>query len=168
MQKHEHFMRLALAEGEKALAAGEFPVGAVLVYEGEVLVSGRRRHSKAPSANELEHAEIVILQQLVARHPGITPGRLTLYSTMEPCLMCFGALLLNGIHSIVYGYEDVMGGGTNLPLSGLNPLYQQMEVVLLPHVLRKECLALFKRFFADPVNAYWKQSQLADYTLAQP
>ena len=82
--------------------------------------------------------------------------------------MCYGALLLNGIHNIVYGYEDVMGGGTNLPLSGLNPLYQQMEVVILPHVLRKECLALFKKFFADPSNSYWRQSQLADYTLGQP
>lgn len=168
MQEHEQFMRQALSEAEHALAAGEFPVGAVLVYQGEVLVRGRRRHSKADSANEFEHAEMLILQQLVARYPAIAQGRLTLYSTMEPCLMCYSALLLNGIHSIVYGYEDVMGGGTNLPLNGLNPLYQQMEVVIHPHVLRQECLALFKKFFADPVNSYWRQSQLADYTLAQP
>jgi tRNA(adenine34) deaminase len=168
MQEHERFMRLALAEAEKALAAREFPVGAVLVNQGRVLVRGRRRHSKAGSANELDHAEIAILQQLVARYPEIEPGRLILYTTMEPCLMCYGALLLNGIRNIVYGYEDVMGGGTNLPLSVLNPLYQQMEVVVLPHVLRKECLALFKKFFADPSNSYWRQSQLADYTLGQP
>jgi len=168
MQEHEKFMGQALAEAEKALAAGEFPVGAVLVYDGEVLERGRRLHSKAESANELEHAEVVILQKLVARYPGIAKERLTLYSTMEPCLMCYSALLLNGIDRIVYGYEDVMGGGTNVPLDGLSPLYQQMEVIILPHILRQECLALFKKFFADPANSYWRQSQLADYTLAQP
>ena len=168
MQEHERFMRLALAEAEKSLAAGEFPVGAVLLYDGEVLVRSRRCHSKADSANELEHAEIIILQKLVARYPGIKQEKLTLYSTMEPCLMCYSALLLNGIHRIVYGYEDVMGGGTNLSLKGLNPLYQQMDVVILSHVLRQECLALFKKFFADPANSYWRQSHLADYTLAQP
>jgi tRNA(adenine34) deaminase len=168
MREHEPFMHQALSEAEKALAAGEFPVGAVLVYEGEVLLRGRRQHSKAETANELEHAEIVILQQLVARYPGIAQDRLTLYSTMEPCLMCYSGLLLNGIHRIVYGYEDVMGGGTNLPLEELSPLYQQMEVVVLPHILRQECLVLFKKFFADPANSYWRQSQLADYTLAQP
>jgi tRNA(adenine34) deaminase len=168
MQEHEQFMRQALSEAEKALAAGEFPVGAVLVKEGEVLVRGHRQHSKAESANELEHAEIVILQQLVARYPGIVQEGLTLYSTLEPCLMCYSGLLLNGIHCIVYGYEDVMGGGTNLSLEGLSPLYQQMDVIILPHVLRQECLALFKKFFADPANSYWRQSRLADYTLAQP
>ena len=63
MQEHEPFMHQALSEAEKALAAGEFPVGAVLVYEGEVLLRGRRQHSKAETANELEHAEIIILQK---------------------------------------------------------------------------------------------------------
>jgi tRNA(adenine34) deaminase len=168
MQQHEEFMRLALSEAAQALATGEFPVGCALVADGEVLVRSRRLHSREDTVNEFEHAEIVAVQKLVAEYPGITKEKLILYSTMEPCLMCYAALLLNGIHTIVYGYEDVMGGGTNLQLTGLNPLYQKMRVSIVPDVLRHECLALFKQFFANPANAYWQESQLAQYTLAQP
>ncbi len=168
MQLHEKFMGLALAEAAQALEAGEFPVGCVLVAEGEVLVRGRRRHSREDTANEFDHAEIVAVQKLVAEYPGIAKEKLVLYSTMEPCLMCYGALLLNGIHTLVYGFEDVMGGGTDLQLTDLNPLYRQMQVTIVPHVLRNDCLALFKQFFANPANAYWQESQLAQYTLGQP
>jgi tRNA(adenine34) deaminase len=167
MKQHEEFMDLALSEAAQALAAGEFPVGCVLVAEGKVLVRGRRLHSREDTANEFDHAEIVAVQKLVAEYPGIAKERLILYSTMEPCLMCYAALLLNGIHTIVYGYEDVMGGGTSLQLTDLNPLYQQMRVTLVPDVLRPECLALFKQFFANPANAYWQESRLAQYTMAQ-
>ena len=167
MQQHEEFMRLALSEAAQALATGEFPVGCVLVADGEVLVRSRRLHSREDTVNEFEHAEIVAVQKLVAEYPGIAKEKIILYSTMEPCLMCYATLLLNGIHTIVYGYEDVMGGGTTLQLTDLSPLYQQMRVTLVPHVLRLECLALFKQFFANPANAYWHESQLAQYTLAQ-
>ena len=168
MQQHEEFMGLALSEAAQALATGEFPVGCILVADNEVLVRSRRLHSRADTANEFEHAEIVAVQKLVTEYPWIAKERIILYSTMEPCLMCYAALLLNGIHTIVYGYEDVMGGGTNLQLTGLKPLYQQMRVTIVPDVLRHECLALFKQFFANPANAYWQESQLARYTLAQP
>ena len=84
--------------------------------------------------------------------------------------MCYSAMLLNGIRTFVYAYEDAMGGGTSLQLTGLPPLYQAMapEVRILPHVLRRESLELFKAFFTSPENNYWQSSLLADYTLAQP
>jgi tRNA(adenine34) deaminase len=84
--------------------------------------------------------------------------------------MCYSAMLLNGIRTFVYAYEDAMGGGTGLQLTGLTPLYQTMapEVRILPHVLRRESLDLFKSFFTSPENNYWQGSLLADYTLAQP
>lgn len=167
---HEQFMRLALAEAETALAAGEFPVGAVLIADGAVLARGRRSHSKNSTANELDHAEIAALRELLARQPATARERLILYSTMEPCLMCYSTLLLNGVRTFVYAYEDAMGGGTALPLAQLAPLYREMaaEVRLVPDVLRQESLALFRRFFADPENAYWQDSMLSRYTLSQP
>jgi tRNA(adenine34) deaminase len=160
-------MTAALAEAEQALAAGEFPVGCVLVHEGEIVASGRRLNSQGPATNELDHAEIVALRQLFATRPELDRSRITAYSTMEPCLMCYSTLLLNNIRTIVYGYEDVMGGGTNLPLTHLLPLYQAMQPSITPHVLREESVALFKKFFADPRQAYWQGSLLADYTLRQ-
>ena len=81
--------------------------------------------------------------------------------------MCYVTLLLNGIRTIVYAYEDIMGGGTRLDLNTLAPLYQEMSTAITPHVLRRESLELFKAFFADQDNTYWQDSPLARYTLEQ-
>ena len=163
-------MREALVEARKALEAGEFPVGCVLEAGGKIVARGRRRNSSAGSINELDHAEIVALRDLQASGKPVDLSRTTVYCSMEPCLMCTTTLLLNGIRAIVYAYEDVMGGSTRLPADALAPLYGQMSAALkvTPHVLRDESLALVKRFFRRPDNAYWKDSLLARYTLQQP
>lgn len=167
MSEHQSFMRMALSEAEKALAANEFPVGCIIVANNEVVAEGHRANSRNDSANELDHAEIVALRQLLADRADIDRASLVVYSTMEPCLMCYATLLLNGVRTIVYGYEDAMGGGTSLDLATLTPLYQEMQVEVIPNMLRNESLALFKRFFANPENDYWRDSLLADYTLKQ-
>ncbi len=167
MHSHEHFMHIALDEAKKALAAGEFPVGCVLVYNNEVIARGHRAHSGPENRNELDHAEIVALHNLFETHPDINPGGITCYCTMEPCLMCFAALLLSQVCTIVYGYEDAMGGGTKLPLGTLTPLYKNMKVDILPAVLRAESLALFKEFFSNKNTDYWQDSYLAEYTLSK-
>ena len=81
--------------------------------------------------------------------------------------MCFSTLILNGIRTIVYAYEDVMGGGTNVPLRDMNPLYAAMEITVIPNVLRRKSLGLFTTFFSSPDNLYWRDSLLANYTLTQ-
>ena len=167
MPDHEHFMRLALEQAQKALEAGEFPVGCLLASNGEVVAMGKRSHSRDLEANELDHAEITALRELFAQKPEIDRSTIICYSTMEPCLMCYATLLLNGVRHIVYGYEDAMGGGSSLDLTSLTPLYQDMQVSITPQVLRKESLALFKDFFANPQNDYWQDSYLARYTLEQ-
>ncbi|MBU2539506.1 MAG: nucleoside deaminase [Proteobacteria bacterium] len=167
---HETFMRLALQQAQLALNNNEFPVGAVIVAEDEPVASGRRENSRDETANELDHAEIVALRDLLGRRPDIDRKTLTVYSTMEPCLMCYATMLLNGIRTFVYAYEDAMGGGTSLQLAHLTPLYQGMEteVRILPNILRQESLTLFKTFFTSTENNYWQDSLLAEYTLAQP
>lgn len=165
MQEHEQYMRAALAEAELALEAGEFPVGVVLVAGGEIIVRASRRNSQAETRNEIDHAEINALRILLRDYPQVEPGRVSVYSTMEPCLMCYSTLLLSGIRRFVWAYEDVMGGGTNLALEQLNPLYQAMRVELAPAVLRRESLALFQEFFRQ--HDYWQDSLLARYTLGQ-
>ena len=167
MTDHEIFMQQAIAEAGKALAASEFPVGCVMVHEGRVVSTGRRINSRAPGENELDHAEIMALRKLFAHHPEIDRAKIVVYSSMEPCLMCYVTLLLNGIRTFVYAYEDIMGGGTSLDLQSLNPLYRGMEADVTRHVLRRQSLELFKAFFADQDNTYWQDSPLAHYTLAQ-
>jgi tRNA(adenine34) deaminase len=167
MSHHDIYMREALLEAREALIAGEFPVGCVMVYEEEIISRGRRINSKAPNDNEMDHAEIMALRKLFAQHPEIDRSQIAVYSTMEPCLMCYITLLLNGIRKIFYAYEDIMGGGTSLNLKELTPLYQEMSVSVTQHILRRESLELFKTFFADQDNTYWQDSQLARYTLNQ-
>jgi len=169
MTQHEKYMQIALDQAEEALAQGEFPVGAVFVHEEEVVASGQRVSSQEQHApvNEIDHAEIVALRNLLGRKSTVPLAEITVYSTMEPCLMCYSTLILNGIRHIVYAYEDAMGGGTNLPLQQLNPLYKEMDIELVPDVLREQSLQLFKQFFANPENTYWKDSLLSSYTLSQ-
>ena len=163
--EHERFMRLALNEAEKALGAGDFPVGCVLVKDNLVLASGRRKNSSGKHANELDHAEVITLKDMMQKNPQYNMDGVTAYSTMEPCLMCYTTLLLSGIRSFVWAYEDIMGGGTNLPLDRLNQLYTEMQVECVPHVLRTESLVLFQDFFRR--YSYWENSELARYTLEQ-
>lgn len=165
MEHHEEYMHLALAEAAEALREGEFPVGCVLVRDGLVVARARRRNSSGGHANELDHAEVLALRQLLRDFPGSNCSRITVYTTLEPCLMCFAALLLSGIPRFVWAYEDVMGGGTSLRLDQLPALYSEMRVELVPHVLRAESLALFHDFFRR--YEYWRESPLARYTLEQ-
>ena len=169
METHEKYMQTALAQAEEALVQGEFPVGAVFVHNDRIVVSGRREKSQDQKdvVNEVDHAEILALRNFLSLKSNIPHAELTVYSTMEPCLMCYSTMILNGIQRIVYAYEDVMGGGTNLPLQQLNPLYQEMKVEIVPNILRAESLSLFKQFFANPANNYWKDSLLSSYTLSQ-
>ncbi len=165
---HEHFMRYALGEADKAQAAGEFPVGCVLVHRDRVLVAGTRRASRTDQRNELDHGEMVTLRRLNRLAESLPPGDLTLYGTMEPCLMCFAALMLAGIGTIVYAYEDVMGGGTGCDFHRLPPLYNQRRPRVIGGILRQESLTRFQAFFGDPANDYWRGSLLARYPVSQP
>ena len=163
----EYFMKKALAQAENAFSVGEFPVGCVIADKNNILVTGFRQSTSGQHSNEIDHAEIVTLRAFYEKKTVKNMNELTLYCTMEPCLMCFGAILISGIHRIVYAYEDVMGGGTKCDLSKAAPLYSDNDVSIVPYVLRRQSLALFKEFFLQPENDYWKNSLLAKYTLAQ-
>ncbi len=163
---HEKYMRIALEEAKQALKAGDFPVGCVIADSNGVICTAKRENS-GEDGNELDHAEIVALGKLHSSHYNKLSSDLVVYSTMEPCLMCFSTLILNNIRTIVYAYEDIMGGGTNLPLHTLNPLYSSMKIKVIPDVLRLESILLFKEFFLDTSNGYWQDSLLSQYTLEQ-
>ena len=159
-------MEMALGEAKIAFEAGEFPVGCVIVHENKIIANGRRNNSNTDT-NELDHAEMVAFRQLLITHKGIATDEITVYSTMEPCLMCFSTLLVNGVKNFVYSYEDVMGGGTNLPLKNLAPLYSEMKISVTKKVLREKSVELFKRFFSSPELDYLQGTLLATYTLKQ-
>jgi tRNA(adenine34) deaminase len=166
MVNHETYMELALRYAERALEAGEFPVGCVIEHCGQIIASGSRV-SSIGIANEMDHAEMIALRAMLNNTEKIKVKEVTVYSTMEPCLMCFSTLLVNGVTRFVFSFEDVMGGGTNLPLERLSPLYSELKLSITGGVLRKKSLALFQRFFSSKENTYLQGSLLEKYTLEQ-
>ena len=163
----EYFMKKALEQARKALAAGEFPVGCVMVLGDEIIATGAREGTIGNGLNEVDHAEIVALRNLsrLDRNPDMQ--NVTVFSTLEPCLMCFGALVISGIGKIVFAYEDAMGGGTRCDRAKLPALYRESQIKIKSGILRADSLELLKSYFSKTDNTYLMDSFLATYTLDQ-
>jgi tRNA(adenine34) deaminase len=143
---HEPFMRLALAQAALARETGEVPVGAVVV-RGSVVV-GRGFNRPIGSSDPTAHAEILALRE-AAREAGNyrLPGA-TLYVTVEPCLMCVGAIVHARIGTVVYGAADPKGGAVRSLLdSSTLPLNHRFEAV--EGILADDCRHLLQDFFRE-------------------
>jgi tRNA(adenine34) deaminase len=99
--EHQPFMRLALEEAQKAAAAEEVPIGAVIVREGALLAAAFNRSVSA--CDPTAHAEVLALRAAARRTGSYRLPGTTLYVTVEPCLMCVGALLLARVERVVFG-----------------------------------------------------------------
>src|SRR3954449_5355717 len=145
MSSSEQFMRLALEETRKAEGLSEVPVGAVVVFAGQVVGRGYNRNltDKDPSA----HAEIIALRDAGAALGNHRLLDCELYVTIEPCAMCAGALIQARISRLIYGAADPKAGAVKSVLQVLNhpALNHQMEVI--PGVLAEECAQLLQEFF---------------------
>ncbi len=164
---HEHHMQQALDLAREALDRDEFPVGCIMVYEGRIIAQGERTGTRRSVPSEIDHAEMVALRRLEELTEPIDREKITVYATLEPCLMCFGALLISGIGRLVWAYEDAMGGGTACDRSRMPALYRDNKLEVIPHVRRRESLRLFQDYFSRPHIDYWRDSYLEEYTLAQ-
>ena len=139
-------MRLALAQAAEAREAGEVPVGAVVVRAGVVL--GRGYNQPIGTSDPTAHAEILALRE-AARDAGNyrLPGA-TLYVTVEPCLMCVGAIVHARVGTVVYGVADPKGGAVrSLMDPSTLPLNHRFEAV--EGVLADDCRHLLRDFFRD-------------------
>ena len=147
MDRDELFMRLALAEAEKALLAGEVPVGAVVVRGGEVIASSHNGPVglKDPSA----HAEILALRRAAEAEGNYRLAGTTLYVTIEPCLMCAGALIHARVSRLVFGAPDPKGGAvvSLYEVLGEGRLNHRVEVT--GGVLSEACGEILSRFFRE-------------------
>lgn len=146
-QAAEHFMRLALELARQAAGAGEVPVGAVVVWRGEVV--GRGANSPILSRDPTAHAEMVALREAAAAVGNYRLGEATLYVTLEPCVMCAGALVQARIARVVFGARDLRFGGvrSKFRLADSELLNHRVEVV--EGILAAECTALLQDFFRE-------------------
>ena len=139
-----YFMRLALEEAEQAERLDEVPIGALLVSEGSLV--GRGHNSPIAKHDPTAHAEIQALRSAGQWLKNYRFGGTTLYVTLEPCLMCFGALTHARVARVVFGAPD--------PKVGVSQLLPALEAARLNHrieieggLLEPECRELVQRFF---------------------
>ena len=142
----ERFMREALQLAEQAAAMGEVPVGAVLVMDGAVI--GRGSNSPIADLDPTAHAEMFALRQAAKDSGNYRLTDATLYSTLEPCVMCAGAIVHARVGRLVFGARDLRFGGvrSKFQLADSELLNHRVEVV--EGVLGAECQRLLQEFFA--------------------
>jgi tRNA(adenine34) deaminase len=141
----EDFLREALELAREAERGGEVPVGAVLVIDGRVM--GRGRNSPMARSDPTAHAEILALREAAAATGNYRLEGSTMYATLEPCVMCAGALVAARVSRLVFGARDLRFGGvrSKFRLADAEVLNHRVEIV--EGVLGAECAELMQRFF---------------------
>jgi tRNA(Arg) A34 adenosine deaminase TadA len=143
-------LREAIAQAAAAEAAGEVPIGAVIVYQNEIIARGQNRvlRDHDPTA----HAEIVALRAagLVLQNYRLSKDDgCTLYVTLEPCAMCAGAILHARIKRLAYGAPDPKAGACGSVLNVMNHPQLNHKVDVIAGLLAEECSALLTNFFVQ-------------------
>lgn len=140
-------MRVALDLAREAEAAGEVPVGAVAVLNDRVI--GRGRNSPISMNDPTAHAEMLALREASAAIGNYRLEGVTLYSTLEPCAMCAGALVTARVSRLVFGARDLRFGAvrSKFRLADSDVLNHRLEIV--EGTLGAECAELMQRFFAS-------------------
>ena len=142
----EEFMRAALDLASEAEAAGEVPVGAVVVIEGRIV--GRGYNSPVSQQDPTAHAEVLAIRQAAKAVGNYRLTGATLYVTLEPCPMCAGAMVHARVGRLVFGARDLRFGGirSKFRLADSDLLNHRVEVV--EGVCAVECVERLQRFFA--------------------
>jgi len=131
------FLTAAIEEAERGRAEGGIPIGAVLVHDGRIL--GRGRNRRLQQGSPILHGEMDALER-AGRHPASLYRASTMYTTLSPCAMCTGAILLYGIGRVVVGENRTFVGEENL----LRSRGVQVDVVQDPR-----CIRLMEEFIAE-------------------
>ncbi len=141
------FMQLALVEAQKARALGEVPVGAVLVSDNQVIATG---HNQPISNNDPSaHAEVAALRAAGQNLSNYRLPNTTLYVTLEPCMMCCGAIMHARISRVVYGAADAKTGCVHSVLNLFDNQQLNHHTMVEGGVLAEECAQILKDFFKE-------------------
>ena len=142
---YERFMRQAIAEARRAEALGEVPIGAIAVIEGNVV--GRGFNRPITSVDPTAHAEIVALREAAAAVGNYRLTGIELYVTLEPCLMCVGALVHARVSRVVFGAREPKTGALVSSTRALDIPSLNHRFDIVEGVLEEECRELVQVFF---------------------
>ncbi len=144
---HQRWMRHALEQAQAAGAAGEVPVGAVVVVDEEIV--GRGYNQCISSNDPTAHAEVVALRAAACHLENYRLPSATLYVTLEPCTMCAGAAVHARIRELVYGAQEPKSGAIVSTARVLDNAQLNHRVGVVGGVLAEECSAVMRTFFAQ-------------------
>ena len=133
----DYYMKIALKEANKALKHGEIPVGAVIVKNNKIISKAYNKREK--SKNVIKHAEILAIIKACKKIKNWRLCDCEIYVTLEPCMMCCGAIEQSRIKKIIYGCKNINNGKTN----------ELKNVELFPNVCEIECKELLQSFFKN-------------------
>jgi tRNA(adenine34) deaminase len=139
------YMHSAIREAERALEAGEVPVGCVIIHEGELI--GKAHNQRETLQDPTAHAEILAITQAAAHLQSWRLENTKLYVTLEPCPMCAGAIILARIPEVYFGAYDPKAGACGTLLNLLEDPRFNHQPAVFPGLLADECGALLTRFF---------------------
>ena len=141
--KDEYWMEIAISEAKLAFERDEVPVGAVLVKQDELVIKNHNRTNQMQTP--LAHAEMLILKE-IQKHEKYLQGY-TLYVTLEPCLMCSGAIILSRLSKLVFGTFDPKTGVVGSVYNVMTDKHFNHHPEVISGVKQEECSLLLKDFF---------------------
>ncbi|RAN53374.1 tRNA-specific adenosine deaminase [Dolosigranulum pigrum] len=145
--QHELFMREALKEAEKARELDEVPIGAVVVRDGEII--GRGHNLRESTRNATMHAEMVAIQEANEQLVNWRLEECDLYVTVEPCVMCGGAIIWSRMRTVYFGAHDPKGGAAGSLLNVLEDDRFNHTATVYSELLAEESQRLLKDFFRE-------------------
>ena len=147
MANDEYYMKLAIEEAKKAQKLGEVPIGAIIVKNNEVIASAHnlRETAQLPTA----HAEHIAIERASKVLGSWRLEECKLYVTLEPCVMCAGAIVMSRIPKVVYGATDPKGGCSGSLMNLLEESQFNHRAEIVKGVLEQECGDLLRNFFRE-------------------
>ncbi|MCE5037329.1 nucleoside deaminase [Staphylococcus haemolyticus] len=147
MANDEYYMKLAIEEAKKAQKLGEVPIGAIIVKNNEVIASAHnlRETAQLPTA----HAEHIAIERASKVVGSWRLEECKLYVTLEPCVMCAGAIVMSRIPKVVYGATDLKGGCSGSLMNLLEESRFNHRAEVVKGVLEQECGDLLRNFFRE-------------------
>jgi tRNA(adenine34) deaminase len=144
---HDTFMRAALEQARLALDADEVPIGAVAVVDGEIIARAFNHPIRA--VDPTAHAEVLVVREAARVLENYRLTEVTVYVTVEPCLMCVGALVHARVRELVYGAAEPKTGALSSTLRALDTPGLNHRFAVTAGVLEEECRSLVQEFFRE-------------------
>ena len=143
----EFYMKEALREAQKAFEKDEVPIGAIAVYKNQII--GRGHNQTEQLQDPTAHAEILAITAAANALSSWRLNDVEMFTTMEPCIMCAGALVLARVKRIIFGARDEKFGGCGSIFNIVEEEKLNHQIKITAGVMEKEAAALMQRFFAE-------------------